>query len=124
MRTSQIESEFCERYNRAINALRQNNEVRENLLQKFPEMKLNDIMSPSKLCNQAIQKNLIPNVVAVNKRELIDFNRKAEKEEKAKKERPLTRKIKDKLMANIYLNKPVSERSKSRKKSRAESLQS
>jgi len=66
----------------------------------------------------------VPNVVAVNKKELIDFNRKYEKEEKARKERPLTRRVKNKLMADVYLQKPQSERSKSRKKSRTGSVQS
>jgi len=63
-------------------------------------------------------------VVAVNKRELIDFNRKFEKEEKARKERPLTRRVKNKQMAEVYLQKPQSERSKSRKRSRAGSVHS
>ena len=48
----------------------------------------------------------MPNVVAVNKKEFIDFNRKFEKEEKARKERPLTRRVKNKQMAEVYLQKP------------------
>ena len=66
----------------------------------------------------------MPNVVAVNKKEIIEFNRKLEKVEKARKERPLTRRVKNKLMADVYLQKPVSERSKSRKKSRTGSVPS
>jgi hypothetical protein len=65
--------------------LRQNYEVRENLLEKFPEMKLDESLSVKPKQNQTILKNLMPNVVAVNKKELIDFNRKFEKEEKARK---------------------------------------
>ncbi len=65
--------------------MRQNYEVRENLLEKFPEMKLDESLSVKPKQNQTILKNLIPNVVAVNKKELIDFNRKFEKEEKARK---------------------------------------
>ncbi len=65
--------------------MRQNYEVRENLLEKFPEMKLDESLSVKPKQNQTILKNLMPNVVAVNKKELIDFNRKFEKEEKARK---------------------------------------
>jgi hypothetical protein len=65
--------------------LRQNYEVRENLLEKFPEMKLDESLNVKPKQNQTILKNLMPNVVAVNKKELIDFNRKFEKEEKARK---------------------------------------
>jgi hypothetical protein len=65
--------------------LRQNYEVRENLLEKFPEMKLDESLSVKPKQNQTILKNLMPNVVAVNKKELIDFNRKFEKEEKTRK---------------------------------------
>ena len=65
--------------------MRQNYEVRENLLEKFPEMKLDESLSVKPKQNQTILKNLMPNVVAVNKKELIDFNRKFEKEEKTRK---------------------------------------
>ena len=65
--------------------MRQNYEVRDNLLEKFPEMKLDESLSVKPKQNQTIFKNLMPNVVAVNKKELIDFNRKFEKEEKARK---------------------------------------
>ena len=65
--------------------MRQNYEVRENLLEKFPEMKLDESLNVKPKQNQTILKNLMPNVVAVNKKELIDFNRKFEKEEKARK---------------------------------------
>jgi hypothetical protein len=94
------------------------------LLKKFPEMKVGDTVQLSKKHEQLIQRNLVPNVVAANKKELIDFDRKFQKEEKMRKERPLPRKVKDKVMAEIYLRKPASERSKSRKKSRTGSVHS
>jgi len=49
--------------------------VRENLLKKFPAMKTDELSTKDKRNDLIIQKNLVPNVVAVNRRELIDFDK-------------------------------------------------
>ena len=50
--------------------------------------------------------------------------KRLEKEEKERKSKPLSKRLKEKQMAAVYLQKPIDERSRSRKKSRAGSVHS
>jgi len=76
--------------------LKQNFELRENILKQYPSYE--DERKPA----VEIYKNLVPNVVAANKRELNDFNRKFEKQEEERKNKPASRKAKDKKMIEVY----------------------
>lgn len=90
------ETEFQERYNRALNTLKQNFELRENILKQYPSYE------DERKSAVEIHKSLVPHVVAANKRELNDFNRKFDKLEEEFKNKPASRKAKDKKMIEVY----------------------
>ena len=66
-------------------------------------MKTDELSTKDKRNDLIIQKNLVPNVVAVNRRELIDFDKQFLKEEKERKSKPLSKRLKEKQMVAVYL---------------------